>query len=146
MSNPLFEKKVHERKYPGEMDKCRNSIPYINHFMQSKYWLKSRMPSKRGPIHLDITHGTAVIAAGRVSDFNLTTDNPHLALTGELWDIYCDDLGANWPRYNGTALYYCSQWIHVIDLSIHNKENKSLIVSMIRGMYCKYSLTVNQVS
>ena len=30
---------------------------------------------------------------------------PYLALTGELWGVYCDDLGKNWPRYNGTALY-----------------------------------------
>ena len=44
-------------------------------------------------------------AAERVSDFNLITYTPHLALTGELWGIYCEDYGENWPRYNGTALY-----------------------------------------
>ena len=37
--------------------------------------------------------------------FNLTTDTPHLTLTGELWGIYYEDFGENWPRYNGTALY-----------------------------------------
>ena len=29
---------------------------------------------------------------------------PHRALTGELWGVYCEDLGENWPRYNDTAL------------------------------------------
>ena len=23
----------------------------------------------------------------------------------KLWGVYCEDLGENWPRYNGTALY-----------------------------------------
>ena len=44
-------------------------------------------------------------AAERVSDFILTTDTPHLALTGELWGVYCEDLGENWQRYNATTLY-----------------------------------------
>ena len=26
-------------------------------------------------------------------------------ITGELCGVYCEDLGENWPRYNGTALY-----------------------------------------
>ena len=29
----------------------------------------------------------------------------YLALTGELWGVSCKDIGGNWPRYNGTALY-----------------------------------------
>ena len=24
---------------------------------------------------------------------------------GELWDVFCEYLWENWPRYNGTALY-----------------------------------------
>ena len=32
-------------------------------------------------------------------------DTPYLALTGELWGVFCEDFGENWPRYNGTALY-----------------------------------------
>ena len=27
-----------------------------------------------------------------------------IGLTGELWGVYCKDLGENWQRYNGTAL------------------------------------------
>ena len=42
-----------------------------------------------------ILHGTTMTAVERQSDF---------LLTGELWGVYCDDLGENWPRYNGTAL------------------------------------------
>ena len=41
---------------------------------------------------------------GRISQF-VRTDTRYLALTGELWGVYCDDMGENWPRYNGTALY-----------------------------------------
>ena len=33
-------------------------------------------------------------------------DNPYLALTGELWVVFCEYLWENWPRYNGTALYF----------------------------------------
>ena len=32
-------------------------------------------------------------------------DTPYLALTSKLWDVYCEDLGENWPHYNGRALY-----------------------------------------
>ena len=30
---------------------------------------------------------------------------PYLALAGELWGVFSDDFGENWPRYNDTALY-----------------------------------------
>ena len=43
------------------------------------------------------------------SDFKLTTNTPYLALTGELWGVYREDLGENWPRYNDTALYIIAQ-------------------------------------
>ena len=32
-------------------------------------------------------------------------DTSYLALTGELWGVFCKYFGENWPRYNGTALY-----------------------------------------
>ena len=38
------------------------------------------------------------------SDFKLKTHTLYLTLTGELWGVYYEDLGENWPRYNGTAL------------------------------------------
>ena len=39
------------------------------------------------------------------SEFVVTIDTPYLALTGELWGVYCEGFEGNWPRYNGTALY-----------------------------------------
>ena len=29
----------------------------------------------------------------------------YLALTGELWSVFCEDIGENWLHDNGTALY-----------------------------------------
>ena len=39
------------------------------------------------------------------SDIRITTDTPYLALMGEPQSVYCEDLGENWQRYNGRALY-----------------------------------------
>ena len=39
------------------------------------------------------------------SDIELTKHTPYLALMGELWGVFCEDLGENWPHCNGTALY-----------------------------------------
>ena len=39
------------------------------------------------------------------SDFAFTKDTPYLALTGELWGVFCEDFEENWSRYNGTILY-----------------------------------------
>ena len=39
------------------------------------------------------------------SDIELTKVTPYLALTGELWSVHCEDLGENWPRFNGITLY-----------------------------------------
>ena len=39
-------------------------------------------------------------------DFRITTYTLYLALTGELWGVYCEDFRENWQRYyNGTVLY-----------------------------------------
>ena len=43
-------------------------------------------------------------------DFKITTDTLYLTLTGELWVVYCEDLGENWLRYDGTTLYI--KWNH----------------------------------
>ena len=40
------------------------------------------------------------------SEFESTKYIPDLALTGELWGVFCENFGENWPRHNGTALYY----------------------------------------
>ena len=36
---------------------------------------------------------------------DLTKDTPYFALAGELWGVFCNDFGENFPRYNGIALY-----------------------------------------
>ena len=40
----------------------------------------------------------------RESDFKLTTDTSHLALSGELGAVSFGNF-EDWPRYSGTALY-----------------------------------------
>ena len=45
-----------------------------------------------------------MVMAEHKSNIRLTKDTPYLALTVEMWGIFCEDLEENWPRYNGTAL------------------------------------------
>ena len=42
----------------------------------------------------------------RKSNIRLTKYTLRIALTGELYGVFGDDFGENWPRYNGTALYF----------------------------------------
>ena len=70
--------------------------------------------------NLYTVHSNAVIAWSNITWLYILYDNnwskicigcyihkrhPYLALTGELWGAFCEDLGGNWRRYNGTALY-----------------------------------------
>ena len=53
----------------------------------------------------------------RYYNYNST---PYLALTGELWGVYCEDFGENWPHHNSTPLYYVMiywtmRWKHWTD-------------------------------
>ena len=73
--------------------------------LQAHKHIYSQVPLYRGPIFHDITYGTAKTVAECELDFRITTDTPYLALTGELWSVFCEDSGENWPRYDGTALY-----------------------------------------
>ena len=41
------------------------------------------------------------------SNIRLTKGTPYLALTGELWGVFCEDFEENWPCYS-TALYSIS--------------------------------------
>ena len=40
------------------------------------------------------------------SDVGSTKDSPYLALTGEVWGVFCEYFWENWPRYNSIALYF----------------------------------------
>ena len=50
------------------------------------------------------------IEAEYQSDTGTTKDTPYLALTGELWGVFCEYLWENQLCYNGTALYLSSWW------------------------------------
>ena len=53
-------------------------------------------------------------------DARYTEDNPYLALTGELWVVFCECLWENWPRYNGTALFLvCDKLLLFIHAPAH---------------------------
>ena len=49
-----------------------------------------------------------MIVAEHKSHFDLTKDTPCFTLTGELWGVCYEEFGENWPRYNDTALYLCT--------------------------------------
>ena len=68
--------------------------------------------------------------------------HPYLALTGELWGVYCEHIGANWPPYNGIALYQCnwsrycvaigmSAWYHVLPKRWWRRSLKTCCRSMV---------------
>ena len=71
----------------------------------SDQYLK-QVPLLLGPVYRDITHGTAITVTENNSDYRITKDTPCFALTGELWDVPCEDMENNLPRYNGTALSF----------------------------------------
>ena len=39
------------------------------------------------------------------SDIRITT----VTREGDIWGVYCEDLGENLPHYNGTALYIVAE-------------------------------------
>ena len=55
------------------------------------FWLQQIQPS--AAIFHEIAYITVLTAAEHQSDFNLTTDSPYFALTGELCSAYCEDSG-----------------------------------------------------
>ena len=75
--------------------------------------------------------------AESVSDLRITTDTPYLSLMSELWGVYCEDFGENWPRYNGIQLYitqYPFQTemavIHSYSISLLNLDYPCLLLNM----------------
>ena len=42
------------------------------------------------------------------SEFQHTKHTRYLALTVELWGVFCQNFRKKWPRYNGTVLYFVS--------------------------------------
>ena len=72
----------------------------------------------------DITYGTAITAAEIESDFRITTDTPYLALTGELWGVFCKDFREYSPRYNGTTVL---QYLNEINIAQGQETSASLL-------------------
>ena len=53
-----------------------------------------------------ILHMTLCLQWQKMNQILESQQTPHyLAIIGELWGVYCEDFGENWPCYNGTALY-----------------------------------------
>ena len=96
----------------------------------------SQVPLLRGEIYHDITYGTATTVAESESDFIIKIDTLHLAFTGELWSVYCEEHGENWLRFNGTALYHT----RII------RKQANIISGMIPGFHQNYKLVEHSES
>ena len=95
-------------------------------------------------------YSTAVYETEHKSEFTLTKDTPYFALTGELWDVYCEDCGENWARYNSITLYFEENWLcnnRIVLAMMHatclwnvnnTRYNESLISFILLPFYCKY--------
>ena len=64
----------------------------------------------------DIKYTTTSTGVGYGSGFELTKDTPYLALTGELWDVFCEYFDEKRSCYKGVLLY---QSLASIDMVIH---------------------------
>ena len=58
----------------------------------------SQVPLWRNPIYRDFSHGTTRAVAEPWLDLKLTAHTPYLDLTGELWGVWSEEIGENWPR------------------------------------------------
>ena len=61
---------------------------------------------QRDPIWHHMKYITTVTETEYKSQFLPTKYTPYLTLMGESWGVFCKDFEENWPRYNGTALYW----------------------------------------
>ena len=68
------------------------AVGHLSNCFMTKY---SHVPLSRDIIYHDITYNTVITVAESESDIRITTDTSYLALTGELWGVYFEDLGDN---------------------------------------------------
>ena len=61
----------------------------------------------------DIKYTTTSTGVGYGSGFELTKDTPYLALTGELWDVFCEYFDEKRSCYKGVLLYLHDTHIHL---------------------------------
>ena len=67
----------------------------ITTYTKTKLCAYSQLSLKSDPIYHDITQSIASIATEHKADLKLTKDTPYRALAGELWGVYCENLGGN---------------------------------------------------
>ena len=44
--------------------------------------------------------------SGNIRGESISWYGVNIRITGELWGVYCEDFGENWPGYNSTALHH----------------------------------------
>ena len=66
----------------------------------------------------DFACGTTTTEVKYASEVIFSTDIAYLALTGELWGVFGEDSGGNWPCNNGTAVY----WDGPLDISSNDTD------------------------
>ena len=116
--------------------------------MWTSCWTNSWVASKRGYLilmwrhcnvylvecHYDavqydmILHTSLPSLRQNIKQFELTKDNPYLALTGELWGVFCEDFGKNWTHYNITSLYMCINTCYTVyyKMTLHESSQWSI--------------------
>ena len=86
--------------------KCKSYPRCINHHVTRKGFLSQNCCNTiefRFNICHDITFSTATMTEHK-SNIKLSKNTPYLAIMGELWGVFCEYFGVNWPQYSGTAL------------------------------------------
>ena len=63
-----------------------------------------------------IAYCTRVTETEHTSELIITKNNPYLALTGELCDVYCGDFRGNWLNNNNGTILYCLLYIECHDI------------------------------
>ena len=61
----------------------------------------------------DIIYSVTLTNAPFCSDFVLTKDTPYLALTGEIWSVFCEYFSKKQPCYEGFLLYLLNVNIYI---------------------------------
>ena len=56
------------------------------------------------------------------SEIEFTNDTTYLTLTGELWCAFCENFWENWPRYDGTILYFVLPYPTYVALALSNQK------------------------
>ena len=83
-----------------------NQLLYRRHsYLRNRPWKRVDTVECRYNTAQEHVYNTAVTMKEYKTGIALTRDTSYLFLTGELWGVYCDNLGENSPRYTDTALY-----------------------------------------